>query len=269
MHQDSIVNLLTNPLKLSPDVKLETIDGGAVNRTFKLSDNDRAFAVKWFADDAFSGINRLHQFVLQEQLAHRKIAPMPVWLSDDGKLWVEVWHEAAQLPADPNQQINTLANVLSTIHAQPITARPLELTQRFEHYIKIANISSDDSLTHQANEIAKWLLQESDDTALTLCHNDLAMVHILDPALPVVIDWEYAAMGNRYFDIASAIEINQLANDDALVLCELYAERASLDKRHVKESVDKQLEVVQLTNILWKKALDYTNKDQIEPPIVL
>ncbi len=269
MHQDSIVNLLVNPLKLTSNVNFTRVEGGGVNQTFKLVDNDRSFAVKWIADDGFSGINRFHQFVLQEQLAHRKIAPMPVWLSDDGKLWVESWLEPARPTTNSDEQINILANVLSVIHSQPITARPLNLPQRLKHYIKVANLPATDPLVHQTNEVSEYLHLETDAAALTLCHNDLALVHILEPTVPVIVDWEYAAMGNRYFDIASAVVVNRLSEDAAAQLCGIYAAHANLREEHVRSSVCKQIDIVKLTNTLWQKALDFTSSELDEPPVVL
>ncbi|MCW8107698.1 phosphotransferase [Alteromonas ponticola] len=269
MHLDSIVNLLANPLKLTSDVALTKIEGGVVNQTFKLTDRERTFAVKWIADDEFSGINRFHQFVLQEQLAHRKIAPMPVWLSDDGRLWVESWYEPTPLSTNTTEQIKVLATVLFTIHSQPITARPLKLTERLHHYVEIAQLFPDDPLVHQINEIAERIHIEVDDTALTLCHNDLAFAHILDSTRPLVVDWEYAAMGNRYFDIASAIEINKLSESYASELCSLYAKQARLPEEHVSDNVHRQIEVVKLTNTLWQQALEAASEERLEPPVVL
>ncbi|NMH59555.1 phosphotransferase [Alteromonas ponticola] len=268
MHLDSIVNLLTSPLELDSGAELQQIQGGVINQTFKLTDKARSFAVKWIADDAFSGINRFHQFVLQEQLAHRNIAPMPVWLSDDGRLWVESWCEPKPLSANATEQITALANGLSTIHSQPITARPLELFERLKHYLKVAQIPSDDPLAQRTNELSKRLHPGSDDSALTLCHNDLALAHILDSAAPVIVDWEYAAMGNRYFDIASAIVINNLSEDQSDSLCSLYAEAAKLDHDHVVHNVNQQVEMVKLTNTLWQRALEHTSEAQLAPPIV-
>jgi len=88
-----------------------------------------------------------------------------------------------------------------------------------------------------------------------LCHNDLSLPHIVETTTPVIVDWEYAAMGNRYFDLASCGQINQLGQAQKLALYQAYALYSGLEQQLVIEQCLQQEVVVALTASLWYAAL--------------
>ena len=245
---------------------MQLIQQTDANKVYKLSDGHRQFAVKWIEEAHFSGVNRFHQFVLQEQLAHRGIAPQPLWLSDDGRVWVENWLSVESASGD-HARVQTLANALAAVHAQPITARPLELSRRWSHYIAEAGLPASHPLVADVETLKpKIPLYDADDDNLTLCHNDLHISHILSENDLVIVDWEYSAMGNRYFDIASCIAINRLSEKESATLCNAYAELSGLDEYRVRQLVRQQVPVVDLTNKLWLTALEQhkTESEELE-----
>ncbi|WP_414830221.1 phosphotransferase [Alteromonas sp. H39] len=256
MQQESIRSALKEPLCLSEDAHLKPMTGGEVNHVYRLVDGDKDYVVKWTGEDAFSGINRFHQFVLQEQVSHRLLAPEPVWLSDDECLWVEKFIEGPTLSRTGTAVPAALGRILASIHDQPITARPLQLTKRWQHYIESANLSATDPRVHRANELNERLhLDYEDDSVLALCHNDLSTDHIVCGAHSVIVDWEYAAMGNRYFDLAGCALINKLNDHDCNQLCQAYAQAAAIEIDTVMRLFRQQREVVEVTNALWEAAL--------------
>lgn len=256
MQRESILSALKEPLGLSANTTLSPMTGGEVNHVYRLVDDDKDYVVKWTGEDAFSGINRFHQFVLQEQVSQRLLAPEPVWLSDDESLWVEAFVDGPTLARTETNIPAELGRTLAIIHDQPITARPLQLTKRWQHYIDSAGLPSSDPRVHQANELNERLhLDYEDDSVLALCHNDLSAGHIIFGEQPVIVDWEYAAMGNRYFDLAGCALINKLAAHEMMQLCESYATAAAIDPDTVQRLFRQQKEVVQITNALWEAAL--------------
>lgn len=271
MNRESIRTLLTQPFNLSAATTIEPLQGGEVNSIYKLSDGNRQYAVKWIGDDGFSGINRFHQFVLQEQLATRGIAPKPVWLSDDERVWVEQWvHSNNRSPSSREADVVLLAKVLACVHQQPITARPLHLVERWEHYIYKANLNASHALVHEANRLVEtYHLDKPNDDLLALCHNDLHRDHVIDPDAPVIVDWEYSAMGNRFFDLASCALINQMSDEESTALCLTYAQTAEVDGEWVEQQFIEQSQVVKLTNQLWQAALEATLSDVAQPPALL
>lgn len=272
MNTPPITEQLRKALKLSDSAKIVRHPSGDVNHVYRVQDSsakvpyssthaDMDVAVKWLGEDNFSGINRTHQFVLQQQLYTLNIAPEPLWLSDDERFWVEQWQPNTQ---SCQRNPETLANVLARIHQLPVTARPLNLTGRWQHYIDVAQLASDDALYLKAINLRSSVLKsEQDDEDLVLCHNDLLSSHVLcrQGDMPVVIDWEYSAMGNRYFDIASCCMINKLEPATCHQLLACYAKLLSIPLDIAREKLAQHKEIVSLTNALWFEALNVSSAE--------
>lgn len=265
MNPTRILKQLTPLLNLSAQARLEKIQSGEVNQVFRLHDGDNCYAVKSLADDDFSGINRLHQYILQEQLARRGLAPAPVWMSQDAALWVEQW---CTVPADsqPRRAVcraTVLADVLATIHAQPISAHALDLPARLEHYLTKAQLSYNSALAVKIRQaIREFTLAKVPIEHLVLCHNDLSWGHVVSMQPPVLVDWEYAAMGNRFFDLAACMSINQLNANQQEILLSHYCQQTGLALNHAQPLLAQQQQVVALTEQVWGRALHHSQRSQ-------
>jgi thiamine kinase-like enzyme len=56
-----------------------------------------------------------------------------------------------------------------------------------------------------------------------LCHNDLLPANFIDDGLTVkIVDWEYAGMGDRFFDLGNFAVNHQLDSDGEQLLLEFY-----------------------------------------------
>ncbi len=71
-----------------------------------------------------------------------------------------------------------LANTLARIHSLPITARPLDLASRWQHYINVAQLDMSSELYLKAQSLRKQVIKsEQYDDDYVLCHNDLLTNH--------------------------------------------------------------------------------------------
>ncbi|BFT31019.1 hypothetical protein D210916BOD24_21950 [Alteromonas sp. D210916BOD_24] len=264
MSTTAILEQIKQALKLTRDVELTRLTSGTINHVYRISNLSegrewgKAFTdvvVKWFGEDKFSGVDRCHQFNLQQQLCERGIATKPLWLSDDECVWVEQWQ--------PSKQVNSvtpsdLASVLAQIHRLTITTRPLNLAKRWQHYAEVCGLSPSDALYTQVQSLRKAVTDsEREVKDSVLCHNDLLAGHVLfqEDDKPVVIDWEYAAMGNRYFDLASCCLINQFDEKASAQLIETYCAIMGIALDEAKEKFSQHVNIVSTTNALWLEAL--------------
>jgi thiamine kinase-like enzyme len=63
----------------------------------------------------------------------------------------------------------------------------------------------------------------SADNPACPCHNDLLPANFIDDGESIrIIDWEYAGMGDRFFDLGNLAVNNDFADDDERRLLELY-----------------------------------------------
>ena len=92
------------------------------------------------------------------------------------------------------------------IHALPVTLPRLSLHTEIDTYLRALPLAQQrewQRAMHERHVGEALTLLERDTPAF--CHNDLTEGNLmLDGDRLVAIDWEYAAMGSRYFDIAIA-----------------------------------------------------------------
>lgn len=130
----------------------------------------------------------------------------------DGRCWT---------PADmaDREQLTRLAELLRRVHGIGPRGRPLALRERvFDYAAGIATPAA----RRTADDVAA-LLDELGTQQQCLCHNDVVCANIVDGDELLLIDWEYAAVGDPYFDLAVVIEHHALPDDAASCLLLAYA----------------------------------------------
>jgi len=100
----------------------------------------------------------------------------------------------------------TLGALCRDIHALPVTLPRLSLHTEIDTYLQALPLAQQrewQRAMHERHVGEALTLLERDTT--TFCHNDLTEGNLMsDGDRLIAIDWEYAAMGSRYFDIAIA-----------------------------------------------------------------
>lgn len=100
----------------------------------------------------------------------------------------------------------TLGALCRDIHALPVTLPRLSLHTEIDTYLQALPLAQQrewQRAMHERHVGEALTLLERDTTVF--CHNDLTEGNLMsDGDRLVAIDWEYAAMGSRYFDIAIA-----------------------------------------------------------------
>jgi hypothetical protein len=216
-------------------------------------------------------------FALQQRLFVIGIAAEPIYLSPDisssthakpneqGLLWVEAF-----VPAETEQAqalTQTLAGALAQLHQTPTATptdkstdkpiRQLDPIKQCKALIRAlhAGHNAKDSSTacslSQALDILIHDMQDFqhiDDTPV-LCHNDLHLDHIR--ANDVCVDWEYAALGPRYFDVAMCIVINQLTPTAQTQLLKEYAQHTDCDVDTATQQTTLYLRLALIINRAW------------------
>lgn len=302
MTDKQLLQLLHKPLGLSAKASLYRCPAGAVNHVYHLRDANLSAAVKWLGDDNFSGVKRREQFVLQQSLSRLGAAPAPIWLSADEKIWVEQWIDcdaneikqgnSAQessvqknhKQADSQPEALTpqqMAQVLAQLHALPVSGHPLNLYGRWQHYLEVANITPTSALFDKVCELKHHVINserafcgDSDaenrsndsvtESDIVICHNDLLRAHVLKATAspPLLIDWEYAAIGNRYFDVASCCLINGFTEAESVQLVNTYADEMGICPQRASSQHKLFSDIVHVTNVLWRAAMDATANNE-------
>ena len=115
--------------------------------------------------------------------------------------------------------------------------------------------------TPQAKGIAKTLnllraeVQSTTDQneSWVLCHNDLHVAHVRSAQR--CIDWEYAAIGPRYFDVAMCITINQICDSSQHAFINAYAQLTDTNPAYAQQQVACYLRLCAIINEIWEQVL--------------
>lgn len=237
----------------SPEFCISKIDAGTINLNFKVVDDSQTFLLKLFSQNANLPINRQMVLALQEELAVIGLAPRPIFLSKDHTVYTEQWLDLTKLMLDRRQII--LAQSLYSVHSSFISAPILSLPEHWDHYWQ--KIQQPDTRMVQTyhNMLTLWqTFIDNEIDNFVLCHNDLHFDHVSAENGPI-LDWEYAGLGCRYFDIASCCAINGLNLEQSKELCAIYADLANTSTSMVIARVNKAKTLVDFTNTLWRSSV--------------
>ena len=245
------------------ELRLESIQGGAINKSYILHCGDDRFFLKTFESNHFAPTDRQALFFHQQRLAELQKAPHPIYLSNAHDFQVEAYVEHTSLRQSDlteTRKLRLLAETLYEIHQLPTIAMSLDLPKDWVTYLEKAAKKDDKKLLKRIESIKQsWI--ETHKADQVLCHNDLAMEHISVTMPPVIFDWEYAAVGNRYFDLVACSLINQLSDHAIDELLGCYSEFSDISLLDVKQQYVIQLPIVKLTNELWYLAAQTRQQD--------
>lgn len=117
----------------------------------------------------------------------------------------DTWSEAEATKEENIQRLGQLFRRLHRIPAPP-GVRRVELNESLEGYFRtlaergVQPALVTKSLRERALQVALKLRENS---AATLCHNDVHHLNITDDGKVRLVDWEYSGVGQRLFDLAS------------------------------------------------------------------
>ena len=144
------------------------------------------------------------ELMVWSKAAHHGLAPRIVHADEKEQAVICERVDAMEQPVAGE----ALGELCRQIHALPGVSHQLSLATDIEHYLGQlpANHARQWRGAMQAGDVEKALAKLAAD-APYLCHNDLTPGNLMSHGDHLIaIDWEYAAMGSRYFDVAIACE---------------------------------------------------------------
>ncbi len=130
---------------------------------------------------------------------------------------------------DPGN-LRRLAGLLRRLHGMQAIGKPFALRSNLTHYAGLVGTAEAQQIAGEADVLLRRL--SADDSRLCLCHNDLTSANILDSGSLHLIDWEYAAIGDPCFDLATVIQHHALTEEQAEGLLTAYQGPVSDEDRH-------------------------------------
>jgi thiamine kinase-like enzyme len=141
-----------------------------------------------------------------------------------GRSWSESdIHQAGNL--------ERLAALLRGVHALPAAGQRFDPGAAVSRYAGQLQTRRARQLCTEAEEFLSGMgLRQAGQC---LCHNDLVCHNILEADRLMLIDWEYAGVGDPYFDLAVVVQHHRLNDESASLFIEAYLQRpATNDEFH-------------------------------------
>jgi thiamine kinase-like enzyme len=201
------VNALVRPLIGAPLGDPQPLDGGITNRNFRVRTDRGDFVVRLFGASASQlGIDRDAERAATSAAAEAGVGPQVVAFTDE--LLVTTFIEGEAMP---RLRLDESAAALRAIHAGPELPTTFSGVAVAEEYAAKAGKRPDELAV--GREIEDALHGAEHDPVP--CHNDLLNANLIwDGSRVRIVDWEYAGMGDRYFDLGNLSINNGLSEED-------------------------------------------------------
>jgi thiamine kinase-like enzyme len=205
----------------------EPLSGGITNRNFRVRMGGEDLVLR-LCDPGSEvlGIDRETEEIASRRAAAARVAPPVVAFLPDVPALVTRWLPGGGLDAETLRAPRTLgqvADILRRWHATPELPSAFDVVALVERQRADAAAlpASFDQVLALAHRIRAALA--GGEHAPVPCHNDLLTANfVLDGGRVCLVDWEYAGMNDRFFDLANLAVNNDFGPEDDHALLEAY-----------------------------------------------
>jgi thiamine kinase-like enzyme len=215
------------------EVTVERLGGGLTNHNFKVLVDGEAFVVRVGGKDTeLLGIDRRAEHGAALAAAQIGVGPEVVAFVESENCLVTRFVEGRPIPLETMRTPETIgraARTLRLIHDGPPVPGRFDSFRVVEAYrdIVVARGRDVPAACDDAKAIAGRIERALGPREEHPCHNDLLNANFLDDGERIrIVDWEYAGMGDPFFDLANCSGNHELSEADDRVLLAAYSGRS-------------------------------------------
>jgi thiamine kinase-like enzyme len=212
------------------------LDGGITNRNYRVRFGGEELVLRLCDNGAeVLGIDRTTEEIASRRAAAEHIAPPVMAFLSDVPALVTRWLPGGGLTPEEVRSpavLGQIAELLRRLHnssALPTSFAVYRLVEG-QRELAAAVPSSYDDVLALARRIEGALVGPEHEPVS--CHNDLLTANFVrDGHRVCIVDWEYAGMNDRYFDLGNLSVNNGFEAGDDRALLELYFEEPVTERR--------------------------------------
>jgi len=206
------------------------LDGGITNKNYKVEVGGEAFVLRITgARTELLGINRDNEYIANKLAGEFGIGPEVVYFIRPEGYLVTRFLDSRPIPLQEitlKENIKKVASVLKKIHAMPLVPGEFDIFKVVEEYTKTVK-----EYKVEFPHDFEWINARAKEAEIALtkhpytpcpCHNDLLNANFLFDGNIRILDWEYAGMGDVFFDLANFSVHHQMTDDQDRWLLECY-----------------------------------------------
>jgi thiamine kinase-like enzyme len=211
--------------------RFEVLGGGITNHNVKvLVDGEGPYVLRIPGrDTALLGIDREVEHEATIAAAELGVGPEVVLFVEPEGWLVTRFIDGSPIPPDRMREPQTLGRVAKTlraVHSGPVVSGSFDSFGVVEDYLAIARSrgASEPPEYAWAHDLARRIERIRATQDLCLCHNDLLNANFIDDGERIrIVDWEYAGLGDPFFDLANFAINHELGEEGRRVLLEKYS----------------------------------------------
>jgi thiamine kinase-like enzyme len=212
----------------------EPLPGGITNRNYRVAVDGEVFVVRIPADSgSLLGIDRRIEREASRLAAAAGVGPDVIaFIEPEGVLvtrFIEGRPVRDHTIHDP-VMLERIAQALRRIHQAGSIASAFSPFRVVEAYALITARHGGrlPAARERAQAVAVEIERALSPQPPVLCHNDLLNANFIDDGVSIrIVDWEYAGMGDRFFDFGNFAVNHQLTEDDEALLLMAYFGRVA------------------------------------------
>jgi thiamine kinase-like enzyme len=211
-------------------VRLEELSGGITNQNVKVVlDHEPPYVLRIPGrDTVVLGIDRQVEHEATLAAAELGVGPEVIRFVEPEGWLVTRFIEGSPIPPERMREpemLGRIAETLRRVHSGPPVSGSFDSFGVVEDYLAIARSrGADDPLDYAwAHDLARRIERKRSTQSLCLCHNDLLNANFIDDGERIrIVDWEYAGLGDPFFDLANFAINHELDPEGRRALLQAY-----------------------------------------------
>jgi thiamine kinase-like enzyme len=224
------------------DLTVTPMEGGITNQNYRVEFQGEAFVLRIGGEGThLLGIDRRNEFVATSEAARLGIGPEVLCFFEEEAAMVTRFIQGAAITLEAAARPERLRRIIDSIrryHGGPPFPAKFSPFDTVRNYHRLA-LERDVTFPPEAQHALK--LMDHIEKALgsvrrpVPCHNDLLAGNFIDDGVTVrILDWEYAGMGDLFFDLGN-FAANQLLGkkEEELLLQHYFSALRPRDEAHL------------------------------------
>jgi thiamine kinase-like enzyme len=211
-------------------MRVTPLEGGITNQNFRIDIENEAFVLRIPGTDTeLLGINREYEYAANLAAGKLGIAPEVYYFIEPEGYLITRFINGHPIPPE---EISRPGNIQRVMHAVRKLHSMCEIPGKFDVFQVIRDYSKV-ALTFKISfpGDSDWLMKRIYEAEYVLkahplqlcpCHNDLLNANFLTNGQLYILDWEYAGMGDLFFDLANFSANHELTDQQDAWLMSCY-----------------------------------------------
>jgi thiamine kinase-like enzyme len=210
--------------------RLEVLSGGITNQNVKVVlDGEGPYVLRIAGrNTVLLGIDREVEHEATVAAAKIGVGPEVIEFIEPEGWLVTRFIEGSPIPPerirDP-EMLSRVAETLRAVHSGPAVSGSFDSFGVVEEYLTIARSrgAAEPANYAWAHDLSRRIERIRSTQDLCLCHNDLLNANFIDDGARIrIVDWEYAGLGDPFFDLANFAINHELDEEGRRLLLESY-----------------------------------------------